>query len=97
MGHIIEYSQNAEEDLDNIVYYIEKTLLSPIAAKNMYNGIKRKNLILEQVPYLGRKFDEYNRVIYYKKYSIFYSINLDQVLIKRIIYSGRNNLNSYLD
>ena len=94
---IIEFSEIADRDLYNIVIYIAINLGSPLTAVKFFENIKKRILILERSPNLGRAINENYRVIYFKNYSIFYSVNFDEVIIKRIIYSRRSNLNSFLN
>lgn len=92
----IEYLPIAREDIHQSIYYIRKVLLEPETALKMLQEIKREIYLLQEFPYMGKKFPLKSskiseiRVIYVKNYAIFYGVKEKTVEIKRVVYAKMN-------
>ena len=92
----LQYLPLAEQDLSEIIFYIQNNLQNPIVAENTLNKIE--NAILERLkspesfaiwqPSKNRKYS-YRR-INVGNYSIWYVVIDDVMEIRRILYSRRN-------
>lgn len=94
----IEYTNEAEIDINIIVFHIKHKLNNPIAATNTFKGINEK---IKNLKYLPERFPviqtnyfnrENERTTYYKNFSIYYYVDKKKhiVTIDRIVYSKRN-------
>lgn len=94
---LIQYSQQAEEDLLNIYEYIAFSLMETETAKKLVSSILKEIRSLEQMPLRFGLYDREPwhskgmRVMQIKKYLVFYLPVETQstVLILRIMYGGR--------
>ena len=95
--HRIEVTESAQNDLREIVRYIQTDLTSPGTAERFLDGIEK---MLEQLAFMPQKFqyvrDDYlarkgYRYTRYKKYLIFYTVDDSHhfVYIHRILLSSR--------
>ena len=95
--YLIEVTESAQNDLREIVRYIQTDLTSPGTAERFLDGIEK---MLEQLAFMPQKFQyvrddrlaskEY-RYTRYKSYLIFYTVddNHHFVYIHRILHSSR--------
>lgn len=100
----LEFLPIAKKDIDNIIYYISKTLKNPSAARDLANDfIKGANSILE-FPYglpiyktVKRLENEY-RSVRIKNFLMFYTINDQQnmIIIVRVLYK-KMDINNLLE
>lgn len=94
----IRISHDAKNDLKEIYKYIRGNKGNASAAEKIYKEVLNKIRTLEEMPYRNPKYEEepwYSkglRFVKIGKYLVFYFPDEDnnQVLIYRIIYSGRN-------
>lgn len=92
----LKFSELFYKDLEKIIRYIAKELKNPIAAKNLNQSIrtaieKRAESPCGYEPYQSSK--KRNRVyfrIYVKNYIIFYTIEHNTMIVRRILYKRRN-------
>lgn len=92
----LKFSELFYKDLEKIIRYIAKELKNPIAAKNLNQSIrtaieKRAGNPKGYEPYQSSK--KRNRVyfrIYVKNYIIFYTIEHNTMIVRRILYKRRN-------
>ena len=95
MSYKINITNAAAGDLAQIYEYIEKVLLAPQAAENLYNDIMNMIKSLAEMPERYREYDNIRfngknlRVVNVKNYDIFYTVNNDkkQVDITMIAYA----------
>ena len=98
MAFTVKYSEQAADDLDEIIRYINDVLFSPQSARNFYNAVNGKLGLLREYPYL---FPQYNddklrsegyRFIVIGNYLMFYIVDDDgaTVNIARILYGKRD-------
>ncbi len=94
-------TEKAKIELKGIYDYISKSLMSEIAAKNLYNKVKDSILRLEDFPESCSIIEHYkdNKYQYRKlvinNYLVIYRIDEEnkKVYIVRIIYGKRNYIN----
>ncbi len=92
----VKFSELFFQDLEKITRYIVEELKNPIAAQNLNQSIriaieKRAENPKGYKPYQSQK--NRNRVyfkIYVKNYIVFYTIQDDYMIVRRIIYNRRN-------
>ena len=85
----------AEQDLINLIDYIENDCSAPLSAKRYSEGLKERILWLETgaevftvVPELTYEFGFEVRRLNYKKMTVLYTIKRDEVYILRILPSS---------
>jgi len=87
----LEWSEEALEDIESIVTYIEKD--SPTYAKSVVSKFFEKVEILQEFSELGRKVPEFNdtsiREIFVYSYRLIYKINEEKILIVAIVHGTR--------
>lgn len=89
----IEWTEEAENDLDDIITYISKSSLQ--YAKTLFENIHESIEYLKQFPKIGRKVPESknprDRELLIQKYRIIYRYNEEQkkILIMMIIHGSR--------
>jgi plasmid stabilization system protein ParE len=87
-------SDKANEDMEAIYDYIADTLLEPAIAAKQYDRIADAILTLEIMPERIRLTDSEPersrrfRSLIFDKYTIFFVIKVDTVLIVRVLYSA---------
>ncbi|MFV0394564.1 MAG: type II toxin-antitoxin system RelE/ParE family toxin [Coprobacillaceae bacterium] len=92
--YIVEVTNDAAQDMNDIYKYIAFTLLSPIVARKQYDRIANVILSLDLFP-------ERNIVIEYKlenniklrrvlvdNYSVFYIIKENKVIVTNVLYTS---------
>ena len=89
----LEYSEDALEDLDNILEYIAKDSLA--RALYFIDEIKSKIELLIHFPRLGvscrsKGIQEDCRVLVFGPYLIFYSVGEDNILVLSIINAAKD-------
>lgn len=93
-----KFTENAENDLDEILNYISIDLDNPIAAKDFYNELDKAIARPRQFPFSGAPVSNPYvktpgvRKLYVKNYTVFYypDESINTITILRIIYSHRN-------
>ena len=90
----IKYLKASQNDLADIFTLIYKD--KPNSAKEYLLKIKKYIELLEENPEMGKDCKESGfhrdcRVLYYKNYTILYTINKTYISIKRILSSKQNN------
>lgn len=99
MKYIVEITNEALSDMEQLYNYIAFTLLSPDTAKKQYDHIANAILSLDTFP-------ERFCVIEFKKtglknlrqmlvdnYSVFYTINDNKVIVTDVLYSASDIIN----
>ena len=92
----IEYTRQAQTDLDEIYRYIAYALCSPDTAADMLRHIIESVRSLETLPLRNPLVDESPwknlglRKLYVKNHIVFYTAEDDSVRIIRIMYGGRD-------
>ena len=90
----VQTSEKSLNDMEAIYDYIAERLLAPNAAMNQYNRIADAILSLEQAPERIKVMDsepEHSkgiRSLIVDKYTVFFVIKGDLVIIARILYSA---------
>jgi len=83
-------------DLDEVIGYIINELSNPIAAEHLLIEMNSKLKTLSILPKIYKKYVPKikRKYIYYKlkvkKYSMFYSIHGNTVILRRFLYSKRD-------
>ena len=96
MNYRIEYTGQAQDDLDTIYRYIAYTLISPDTAANMIESILKSIRSLDTLPLRNPLVDDSTwknrglRKLYVKNYIVFYTAEDSVVRIIRIMYGGRD-------
>ena len=98
MIYHIDITEPAEVDMDEIGFYIARTLHAPESAEKLLDEIDRNILSLEQMPKRFALVSDERlaslgiRVIPVKNYLIFYFVddNAITVTIARVLYNRRN-------
>ena len=96
MKYIIEFEDQAINDIDRIGDYIEQNLSAPQAARNLYNGIVSEIDKLEHSAHsfaistsrMVLSYGKNARRINYRHYAIVYTIETSCVVIHRIIHGS---------
>ncbi len=99
MEYKIIFTQEFENDLDNVIDYISNKLFSPIAAKNFYSQIKEKINNLNNSPFIYPVYHDEKlskkglRYIVISNYLMFYTVNESgkEVIMLRFLYGKRNS------
>lgn len=96
MTYRIEYTKQAQIDLDEICRYIAFTLIAPDTAANMIRHIFESIRTLDSLPLRNPLVDDSPwkerglRKLYVKNYIVFYTTQDSAVRIIRVMYGGRN-------
>ena len=98
MAFRLEYSEQAAQDLDEILNYISINLNSPIAAKNLYLEVQKKHVHLRENPFIYSLYHDEKlrkkgyRTVPVKNYIIFFTINENDSIVDiiRILYAKRD-------
>ena len=98
MDYKVKFSQQAFDDIDNIISYIDHELCNPQAAERFYNIVHQKITLIEKNPYIyPLHHDEglNKKGLHFAvigNYLLFYIIDEENsvVNIVRIVYGGRN-------
>ena len=98
MDYNVKFSQQALDDLDNIIDYISDELCNPQAAARFFNKVNQKVVLLGKNPYVYpiHHNEELSakglRFVVIGNYLMFYLIDEDNSIVNivRIIYGGRN-------
>ena len=90
----IKYSHEFDEDLNLITQYIKFKLNNVVAANNFVDLVENKLKERLKNPlgfqeYKTKEGNIYYR-IYVKNYIIFYTINKDEMIVRRLFYKRRN-------
>lgn len=94
-------TERAKIELSEIYDYISKSLMAEKAANNFINKLKNNILMLEDMPEICSKLEQYiDKEYQYRKlvinnYVAIYRVDKEnkKVYIVRIVYGGRNYLN----
>ena len=94
----LKFTAKAEEDLDEIYYYIADNLFAPETAESLMDKFENRILRLKAFPYsCSFVLDETLKKRGYRKlvidnYIVFYLVNeqKEQVIIMRILYGASN-------
>ena len=98
MGFKVKFSQQAVDDMDDIIGYLSHELYNPQAAERFYRTINQKLTLLEENPYIyplhndERLREKGFRFVVIGNYLMFFLADDDNsvVNIARIVYGGRN-------
>ena len=98
MGFRVQYTQQAEEDLDSILRYMSDELFNPQAAERFYEAVnKRLGLLCDNPRMFPLHHDEKLHADEYRcavigNYLMFYIVDDEYsvVSIIRIVYGGRD-------
>ena len=96
-------TDRAKQELEDIYYYISKSLMADKAAENLINKIEKSILRLETMPESCSRIEElkeknrvYRKLIINNYVAIYRIDEVNQkVYIIRIVYGGRNYLNEF--
>lgn len=92
--YIIDITNDALMDLENIYHYIYSELQSPEAAKKQFNsivkGIKTLDIFPERIKIFDLEFENFNQIrrLIVDNYSVFFVIEEDKVIVIRVLYSA---------
>jgi toxin ParE1/3/4 len=98
MAFQVKYSEQASDDLNDIVEYIHDELENPHAAERFYRKVMEKNGFLRDNPFMyplhhDKKLNEKGlRFIAINNYILFYIIDEDNKIVNvvRIVYGRRD-------
>ena len=104
MAFKVKYSEQAANDLDEIIRYISDVLFSPQSAENFYKAVNEKLGLLREHPYIFPLYhDDKLRSDGYRfavigNYLMFYLVDDGSsiVNIARILYGKRNITSAFL-
>ena len=104
MAFDVKYSEQAAEDLDEIIMYISNQLLAPQAAYNFYLAVQKKNVQLRDNPFIYPLHHDETlrgkglRFIPIGNYLMFFLINESEsvVDVARVLY-GKRDISSAFD
>lgn len=99
--HKVNWTIEATEDLEKIIYYITYNLKETTTARNLYNKILNTVLTLKYFPERNRDatyygiYDKCSRRLRVGKYIILYDVDIynKDVYITHIFHSNQNYLN----
>jgi addiction module RelE/StbE family toxin len=94
----VDFSEQAADDLDEIIRYISGELCNPQAAERFFNAVDKKRGLLREQPYMFPLYhDEKLSADGYRfsaigNYVLFYLVDDEKsvVSIARILYGGRD-------
>ena len=92
----LKFSELFYKDLGKITQHIAKELKNPIAARNLNQSIRKAIEKRSENPYgyeayqSNKKRNKIYFRIYVKNYIIFYTIEDDIMIVRRILYKRRN-------
>lgn len=90
----VEYLPLFLRDLDQITDYIKINLNNKKAALNLLNEIEKEIKSRAYNPEAYEKYITKKNLVYYriyvKKYTIFYTVKENTMILRRILYSKRN-------
>jgi len=94
----VKFSEQATDDLDGIIAYIEDELYNPQAAERFYNLVNKKRALLREHPYMfplcpdEKLRAEGYRSVVIGNFIMFYLVDDDKsvVNIARILYRRRD-------
>ena len=98
MDFNVKFSDQAFDDIDDIIDYIKNELCNPQAAARFFDKINQKTLLLGKNPYTYPLYHDEElsakglRFVVIGNYLMFYTIDEDSsvVNIARVVYGGRN-------
>jgi len=98
MAYNVEFSEQSNHDLDEIIRYISEELLSPQAAQKFFSAVNEKLILLQIFPYLyplyhdDKLANERFHFVTIGNYLMFYLVDDDAttVSISRILYGRRD-------
>ena len=98
MDFKVKLSQQAVNDIDDIISYISHELYSPQAAERFFNKINQKISLLGKNPFIYPLYHDEDlskkglRFVIVGNYLMFYIIDEENTVvhIARIVYGGRN-------
>ena len=98
MDFKVKLSQQAVDDIDNIISYISHELYSPQAAERFFNRVNQKITMLGKNPFIYPLHHDEElsakglRFVVIGNYLMFYIIDVENTVvhIARIVYGGRN-------
>ena len=98
MTYSVEFSEQGNHDLDEILRYISEVLLSPQAAQKFFSAVNEKLVMLQNSPYLyplyhdDKLANEGFHFVTIGNYLMFYLVDDDTttVSITRILYGRRD-------
>ena len=104
MAFRVEFSEQAAEDLDEIIRYISDELFNPHAAERFYQAVGEKLELLREQPYIFPLYHDEKlsaegfRFIVIGNYLMFYLIdeNTPVVNIARLLY-GKRDIPSFFE
>lgn len=96
MSYTVTWSKHAKIDAINFINRVP-LFYRPNKIK-FFHSLKNFLEVLSSMPYLGKVISNYDfeiRQIIYQKYSIFYTIQNDEIYILRILHSKANMENGF--
>jgi toxin ParE1/3/4 len=98
MNYEVKITEEAINNIEEIYRYISETLFAPLTAQKFFDNIMRNITNLNHLPKRHKvypflnanKLDVEFRVMYMDRFAVFFFIDGKEVIIAKIIYSGRD-------